>query len=378
MKSILKRYLLKVLREDLKDKILIVTGPRQSGKTTLAKQLSKSFDYLNFDNREDRKMISDKSWDRKKEYIILDEIHKKKNWKTWLKGIYDKEGLSPGLVVTGSARMGTYKKMGDSLAGRFFHYKLHPFDIKEIINYQKINGEQAFKRLMRFGGFPEPFLKNDKSFYGKWKKTHLDMIIKEDIISLERIKTIQSIETLVQLLRDRVGSPISYRSLSEDLEYSAKTTKNWMTILENFYVLFKVTPWHKNISKSIKKRPKFYFYDIAQVNHIPSRIENLVACALLKEIHFREDIKGESWGLFYLRNKDKEEVDFLIVKDNKPFYLIEVKTSTDQVSKSLSYFSKNFKKAKKVQLVLNLKKEKTFSNGIEVRSLIPWISKMDF
>ena len=376
--SFFNRYLLKTLRIDLKDKILIITGPRQSGKTTLAKNLFNQFDYLNYDNREDHKIILEKSWDRKKKYIIFDEIHKKLKWKAWIKGVYDTEGLLPGIVVTGSARMNTYKKMGDSLAGRFFHYRLHPFDIKEIVKSQKITNKEAYERLIRYGGFPEPFLRGTKVFYGKWKKSHLDTILKEDIMSFLNIKSIHSMETLIQLLKGCVGSPSSYRSLQEDLDCSEKTIKSWITILENFYVLFTVTPWHKNISRSVKKQPKFYFYDIAQINNPAAQLENLVACALLKELHFREDVKGETWGLFYLKTKDRVEVDFLITKDNKPYYLIEVKSSLDQVAKGLSYFANKFKQINKVQLVLNLKKEKTFQNGIEIRKLIPWITKMDF
>ena len=378
MKKQLNRYLLKSLKQDLKDKILIITGPRQSGKTTLSKSLFQSFDYLNYDNREDHNLILEKSWDRKKKYIIFDEIHKKENWKTWIKGIYDTEGLPPGLVVTGSARVESFKKIGDSLVGRFFHYRIHPFDIKEITSLTSISEKEAYNRLMSYGGFPEPFLKKSKSFYGKWKKSHLDTILKEDLLSFKHVKSLHSLETLVQLLRDRIGSPLSYHSLQEDLDCSEKTIQNWFTHLENFYIVFKITPWCKNISRSLKKQPKFYFYDIAQVKDTSAKIENLVACALLKELHFREDVKGESWELFYLRNKDKQEVDFLISKDDKPFCLIEVKTSLDQVSKGLSYFSKQFPKIKKIQLVLNLKKEKTFPNGIEIRKLIPWIKKMNF
>lgn len=378
MKTILNRYLLKHLKKGIKDKILIITGPRQSGKTTLAKSLFNSFDYLNYDNREDHKIILNKSWDRKKKYIVFDEIHKKQKWKTWIKGVYDKEGVSPGLVVTGSARIDTYKKMGDSLAGRFFHYRLHPFDIKEITQVKKISEKVAFDRIINYGGFPEPFLKASKSFYGKWKKSHMDVVLREDILNLERIKSIHSMETLVQLLRGRVGSTVSYRSLHEGLDCSEKTIKNWVTILENFYIVFKIMPFYKKISRSLKKQAKFYFYDTAQVGGSSSKIENLVACALLKELHFREDVKGESWGLFYIRNKDKKEVDFVITKDNKVFCLIEVKTSANQVSKSLAYFSKKFPKIKKVQLVLNLKREKTYPDGIELRNLIPWIAKMNF
>lgn len=370
----LKRYLSSCLSRDLKRKILLVTGPRQSGKTTLARQLGSSFDYLNYDEREHHKIILEKSWDRRKKYIILDELHKKKNWKLW----YDTEGLPPGLVVTGSARLDTYRKAGDSLAGRFFHFRLHPFDLKEIRQLQICQAEEALEKICFLGGFPEPFLSDSKSFYGKWKKTHLDIILRQDLLTLENVKSLSSIETLVQLLRDRVGSPISYTSLAEDLHCAPKTVKNWLTILENLYVIFKVTPWHKNIARSLVKSPKFYFYDTAQVISPAARLENCAACSLLKEVHFREDVKGEEYKLFYLRDKNKREVDFLISKGNRPFYLVEVKTKENRLSEGLRFFSKKFPNIQKVQLVHHLKREKTFPRKLEIRKLAPWLSRMNF
>ena len=159
MSFIFKRYLSKPLIKDLKSKILIITGPRQTGKTTLSKTLHTSFDYLNYDEQEHHKTILEKSWDRKKNYIIFDEIHKKKYWKKWLKGIYDTEGIPPGIVITGSASLDMHRKNGDSLAGRFFHFRLHPFDIKEAVQMKICSHTSALERLMQFGGFPEPFLK---------------------------------------------------------------------------------------------------------------------------------------------------------------------------------------------------------------------------
>ena len=378
MKKPLKRYLSSCLKQDLKSKILIITGPRQSGKTTLSKHLGLSFDYLNYDDRRHHKVLIERSWDREKKYIIFDELHKKKDWKRWLKGIYDTEGLPPGIIVTGSARLDTYKRMGDSLAGRFFHFRLHPFDVKEIVQLKLADPETALIKLLEFGGFPEPFLKSKNSFYGKWKKAQLDVILKQDIISLESVKSLSSIETLVQLLRDRVGSPISYVSLAEDLNCSPKTVKNWLNILENFYVIFKVNPWHKNIARSLIKAPKYYFYDTAQVRSASLRLENLTACALLKEIHFRADVQGKEHQLFYLRNKDKKEVDFLIVQDRKPICMLEVKSSQDTLSDGLNRFLKQLKNVKVIQLVQNLKREKTFPNKAEIRKASSWLAKMNF
>lgn len=369
------RIYLNPIKKYLNKKIVLVSGPRQSGKTTLAQMLSKNFDYINYDNDEDRKILREKSWDRKKELIILDEIHKMPKWKQWLKGIYDKEGVTPNLIVTGSARVDSYKKVGDSLAGRYFNYRIHPLDVREVIHLNpKENPEKVIEKLLSYSGFPEPYLEANPEFYNLWKKTHLDIILRQDLIDLEAVSSIKQIELLIDLLRDRVGSPISYSSLARDLQVSDKTIKKWLELLENMYVIFKLTPYSKNIARSVLKRPKYYFYDIARANTEGAKIENLVACSLLKEVQFRQDCLGQDWELHYLSKKGGIEVDFLIREKNKAKILLEVKTSDEQPSKSLESFKDHFPSSQKVQLVHKLKQEKTFPNGLEVRRLGHWLT----
>ena len=292
--------------------------------------------------------------------------------------MYDTEGIPPGMIVTGSARLDTYRKMGDSLAGRFFHYRLHPLDLKEIKKWKVCSNEDALQLLCRFSGFPEPFLKASASFYGKWKKTHLDIILKQDIYHLKLVKSLSSIETLVQMLRQRVASPVSYLSLAHDLHTAPKVVKDWLELLEDLYVIFKIPPWHKNIARSILKSPKYYFYDTAQVMDEGAKFENLVACALLKELHFRTDAKGQDWGLFYLRDKDKREVDFFITKDHRPYSMVEAKMTEDRLSRGLTYFGKHFPSIPKTQLVCKLTREKTYPGGYELRQAPRWLSRLDF
>ena len=374
----MKRSIEDFIRKDLKRKIVLLTGPRQTGKTTLAKMLDKSFDYFNYDNAEHRLNLMEKSWDRAKPLVIFDELHKMKNWKSWLKGIYDTETIPPSLIVTGSAKLDAYKKVGDSLAGRFFEFRLHPFDLKELkrgLGPDKL--EEKLDRLLTLGGFPEPYLENDESYYNRWKRSHLDIILKQDLIDLENVQQIISIETLIQLLRKKVGSPISYSSLAEDLQCSDKTIKRWLTILERLYVVFRVPPFHRNISRSILKAPKYYFYDTGQVHNEPgTRLENLVACALLKEMHFREDCLGEKWNLYFLKNKDGREINFLITKNEKPALMLEVKWSDAERSPNFSFFEKYLTSAKKIQIVKELKREKTYPDALEIRIAQNWLSEM--
>ena len=371
----MKRIYTPYFQEFSHKKIILITGPRQVGKTTITKSFSGSLVHLNYDSEEDRQIYLEKSWDRKKDFIVFDELHKMKNWKRWLKGLFDTEGNSPRLVVTGSASLNIYKKFGDSLAGRYFLYRVHPLDIKELLTLSpKKNPKQLIDNLMNYGGFPEPFIEGNTKFYNLWKKTHLDVILKQDLIYQESLRDIKSIEVLIDLLKKRVAKPISYSSLASDLQTSDKTVKKWLEILENSYVLFKLLPYHKNLARSYLKRAKYYFYDIARVMDEGARLENLVAGSLLKECHFRQDCLGENWELYYIGKRGGFEIDFLIVKDDKPHIALELKLSDDSLSKNLVSISKDFPGIKKIQLVKNLKREKSFPNGAEIRSL-GWLAQ---
>ena len=374
----MERYLTKYIQEDLPTKIVLLTGPRQTGKTTLSKMLKSDYDYFNFDNLEDRLSLQEKSWDRSKDLVIFDELHKLKNWKSWLKGVYDTEGIPPSLLVTGSAKLDTYRKVGDSLAGRFFQFRMHPLDLKEIKTF--INSEDLeteLDKLLEIGGFPEPFLNGTNRFYNRWKKSHLDIILKQDLIDLENVQQIIQIETLIQLLKNRVGSPVSYSSLARDLQCSDKTVKRWLTILENMYVIFKVSPFHKNIARAIQKAPKFYFYDTGQViGDSGIKLENTVACAIQKEIHFREDCFGEEKKVYYLKNKDGKEIDFCITTNDSPSLMVEVKWKDGTLSSNFEIFKKFFPQIKMIQVTKELRKEKTFPNGVEIRTAHKWLADL--
>lgn len=362
----MRRYPEESIKRDLKEKIVILSGPRQVGKTTLSKQLIPSFVYLNFDSSSDRNIIRKQEWDRDVQLIIFDELHKMKNWKSWIKGIYDTEGISPSLLVTGSARIETTKKGGDSLAGRFFSYRLHPLSVKEICHFLNEDPKNALDKLISLGGFPEPYLKGKESFTKRWRRTHIDTIIRQDLIDLEKVRDIKSIEILIELLKVRVGSATSYSSLAENLQVSIHTVKHWLQILENLFVIFPVRPYHRNIARSILKEPKYYFYDTSAVEgDAGAKLENVVALALLKELHFLEDTAGSKVSLHYLRDKLRNEVDFLTVIDGKPALMIEVKVSDDSFSRSLYRFQGFLEGTKSVQVVYNLDRKKS-SKGVKM------------
>jgi len=359
----MERYLKDNLLADLPHKIVLLMGPRQCGKTTLSKMLMEDYQYLSYDLAEHRMLLREKAWDRGKALIIFDELHKMPEWKAWLKGIYDVEGIPPALLVTGSAKLTAFRKVGDSLAGRHFEFHLHPLDYKEALALTDIEGDEIFRRLMEVGGFPEPFLRGNRRYYKRWKQTHINLILREDLLSLCAVRDIQSIETLIELLRSRIGSPVSANSLAEDLQKSPKTVQQWLSLLEDLYVIFKVTPFHKNIARALLKEPKYYFYDNGMVTgNDGDKLENLLACSLLKEIHRMQDIAGEHYDLHCIRTKDGHEIDFCITKDKKPIQLIEAKWKDAGLSANFKRFLTD-SEIERTQVVGGLAQGKSYPTG---------------
>jgi predicted AAA+ superfamily ATPase len=374
----MKRYLENAIIKDLKEKIVFLSGPRQVGKTTLSRQLIPDHVYLNFDASRDRRIIMSEEWDRETKLVVFDELHKMKKWKSWIKGIYDTEGISPALLVTGSARLDIYRKGGDSLAGRFFSYRLHPFTVKEICESTQEDASSALQKILRLGGFPEPYLKNSEKFAKRWRRTHIDTILREDLLDLENVRDIKALEILIDLLKVRVGSTTSFSSLANDLQVSINTVKHWLQILENMYVIFPVRPYHKNIARSILKETKYYFYDTGNVEgEFAAKLKNTVACAIMRELHFHEDTRGSRVSLHYLRDKEKHEVDFLIIIDNKPVQLVEVKVSDDVFAPSLFRFQRYLSGVKAIQIVYNLEKKKSKA-GARMLPAHEYLRDLDF
>ncbi len=355
--------------EDLKSKMVFLGGPRQCGKTFLAKEVLKSFgsekNYFNWDSYDDRKIILSQAWGKEK-LIALDEIHKYPRWKNFVKGIYDTKKDFHNFIITGSARLDVYKRGGDSMFGRYHYWRLHPFTLSELP--KKISKEEAFQKLMRVGGFPEPFLNSSERTARRWRKERFDLILREDIRDLEKVNEIQNISLLVDLLRTRVGSLIVVSNLAADLQVAPNTVKRWIEILERMYFIFVVRPYTEKLSRAISKPFKIYFYDNADVDGDEGVVfENLVATHLLKKIQFTEDREGYRQQLYFIRDKEGREVDFAITKDKKLEYLIEAKLSDNEISKNLLYYSEKLKPLNSIQLVANIKREYK-KNKLEVNS----------
>lgn len=374
----MERTLAPYIRKDLDKKIVLLAGPRQVGKTTLSKTFLKEYTYLNYDSFQDRKIILNEEWNRDTKLVIFDEIHKMRKWKSWIKGVYDTMGIPPRYLLTGSARLDTFRLAGDSLAGRHFYYRLHPFTVKELS--MQLDKNICLDRILKYGGFPEPFLSNSEIDSARWKRGHLDIILRQDLLDLERVREIRSLEILIELLAERVSSTVSFQSLAEDIGVSIHTIKHWLEILERLFVIFRVTPYSKNIVSAIKKESKYYFYDTSQVsNGTAARLENTVACALLAEANFLEDTEGKKVALHFLRNKQKQEVDFMVVVNNIPKLLVEVKLSEDNFSPSLFNFASKIRGTglKVFQVGYQLKREKEKS-GVKMMDASLFLEKLGF
>ena len=363
------RYLESPVADDLEHKMVFVAGPRQVGKTTLARQLLDQADhqlYLNWDNRDDRKTIRDAAWPATPTRIAFDEIHKWRLWKSWIKGEYDKHGNRHQFLVTGSARLDIYRRGGDSLQGRYHHYRLHPFTCAELIHptpnlptpgsplvFGTEGPSDVMQDLMAFGGFPEPFLAQSDRVLRRWQKERIDRFLREDVRDLGTVEDLSALQILADLLPERVASKLSINALRGDLEVSHRALTSWLDVLERLYFIFRLPPYSTRHVRTLKKQAKAYLWDSSMVPTQGARFENLVALHLAKFCHLLEDWEGYRCRLFYLRDRSGREVDFLVTIDQKPWFAVEAKASQTKIEPSLRYFKERLDIPFSYQIVLN-------------------------
>ncbi|RPJ37295.1 MAG: ATP-binding protein [Deltaproteobacteria bacterium] len=376
----LERNALGIVREIIEDynKMAFVSGPRQVGKTTLAKRYRELFGqslYLNWDTpAHQKKILTDPLFFEKENrdpgkpfLVVLDEIHKYARWKNYLKGIYDQSKDEFRFLITGSGRLELFKKGGDSLLGRYFSVPLFPFSAGELQG--KLPGVEDFKRalgsppavssvgkeryshLFRFSGFPEPFSRGTSTFYNRWFSERKTLLLREDIRDASAIREISLLEHLAQLIPDRVGSPLSLNSLKEDVGVAFETIRDWLLLLEQFFYLFRLAPFTGRLARTLRKENKVYLFDWVEIENESLRFENLIALHLLKAVRLWKAMGEGEPDLHYIRDKEKREVDFVLSEKGKPICLIECKATEETLAPGLLHFQKKLSVPTAVQIL---------------------------
>ena len=349
-----------LLAEHLKSnrQMAFLGGPRQVGKTTTGRVHSDA--YVNWDNLDDRELIlagpgalaERLGLDRlraARPTVLLDELHKFPLWRQFLKGLFDAYGDEVRIVVAGSSRLDIYRRGGDSLMGRYFFYRMHPFSVAEALTQELPEAGRIVRRpgrlqasawssLWRYGGYPEPFLKRDPRFARRWQALRHRQLVREEVRDLTRVQQLDQLELMARLLADRSGQPLVYGNLARQIRVSEDTVRRWTATFCDLHLGFLVRPWHRNVTRSLRKEPKWYLRDWSSLRDPGARAETLVACHLLKAIEGWTDLGLGDFELGYLRDKEKREVDFVVVRDGDPWFLVEVKSGEAPLSPSLKYF----------------------------------------
>ncbi|MBR4172703.1 MAG: ATP-binding protein [Kiritimatiellae bacterium] len=353
--------------------MILLSGPRQVGKTTIAKAMADC--YLNWDRRSDRAMFLKGEDEVAKTagldvrrsvppVVVFDEIHHYPKWRQFLKGFFDTYGENARTLVTGSARLDLRKRgKGDSLMGRYFPFRMHPLSVGEILRPQKPEGEisrpeeiseDAWRTLVEFGGFPEMYSSRSAAFATRWRRLRREQLVRIDIANETGIRDLDQLDALAEILSQRSGQQIVYSSLASEVQTNEVTARQWITTLSSFFYGFTVRPWFRNVANSIRKTPKWYLRDWSGIKAPGARSETMMACHLLKAVETWTDLGFGDYGLFYVRDKNKNEVDFLVAKDGEPWMLVEVKTSETSLSTALVRMQSQLSVGLALQVVLNL------------------------
>ncbi|MBP8303514.1 MAG: ATP-binding protein [Phycisphaerae bacterium] len=382
-------------------RMAFVVGPRQVGKTTLAQSLlakRRSADlYRSWDDLQWRREFVREPYAFVDAYrpkgaagkplAVLDEIHKYPRWKSYVKGLWDTRKGWIDLLVTGSGRLDVYQRGGDSLLGRYHQYRLHPLSLREAIDPMgssldgdpdatmrallllagpaPVRASRALKDLLRWGGFPEPFLERNERRHRQWLRERRALIVREDLRDLTRIRMLSHVEELIELLVLRAGGVLSYNALREDLQVAVESVRQWTDHLQRLYFLYLVRPFAGNIARSLRREPKLYLWDWSEIADEGARFENLVASHLLKWCHFVQDWGLPALDLRYVRDREKREVDFLLTLDKKPWALIEAKLSATSPTPAMGYFGERLKVPHRMQVVLECERPGT-AGGVHI------------
>ncbi len=374
-----KRYLTPYIQEDLKEKMVFLSGPRQVGKTTLALNLLGGSEnhpaYFNWDFLEDQQLLLNFQFPPNQKLLVFDEIHKYKRWRNWLKGLYDKTKTQRAYLVTGSARLDLYRRGGDALTGRYHFFRLHPFSLLELDKEAHVD---AVESLFQFGGFPEPLFSQSQKKLRRWHQERFNQVLRDDLRDLERVEEVTLVGQLAERLPALVGSPLSINALREDLQVSHPTVQNWLIILERLFVLFRIPPFGAPKIRAVKKENKAYLWDWTLVEEKGPRFENMVASHLLKYCNFMEDVEGFPMELRYIRDTDKREVDFVVLKQKKPLFAVECHINQTTINPSLFYYCQRLKIPRFYQVHLGVKDYEHATFPIRVLPFAKFVKELPY
>ena len=367
--TITTRYLGPQVRRDLERKMVFVSGPRQVGKTTLARSLPGAPEgYLSWDVDADRERILRRELPPAPLWVF-DEVHKYRRWRDFLKGLYDARAQGQKILVTGSGRLELFRFGGDSLQGRYHLLRLHPFSVAEA----GIKDSDGLADLVRLGGFPEPFLGASETEARRWSRAYRARLVEEEVAALERIQDLGRLEEMMLRLPDLVGAPLSVNALREDLQVAHKTAASWLDALERLFAIFRLPPFGAPRIRAVKKEQKHYHFDWSVVRDEGARFENLVACHLLKWVHFEQDAKGREFDLRYFRDVDRREVDFVVTDDRAPILLVECKLADREIDRGLRYLKARFPAADAFQIAYSGRRDYVTPDGIRATPAIDFL-----
>lgn len=335
--------------------MVFVSGPRQVGKTTLCRKFASA--YFNWDDQDARAKVLkgpaeiaqaaglNKLLDAAP-VLVFDELHRYRRWKTFLKGFFDVYGQNAKMIVTGSSRLDIFKRGGDSLMGRYFLYRMHPFSVAELTHPAldlKTGGvprplaDREWNALWMFGGYPEPFVRREMRFSRRWHNLRQTQLLREDVREITRIQELDQLMALAAILGERSGDQVVYSSLAGEVRVSENTARGWVSVLASLHYGFLVRPWHRNVARALRKEPKWFLRDWSMIADAGKRAETFVACHLLKAVEGWTDLGLGMFELFYIRDKQKREVDFLVTRENRPWFLVEVKLGETRLTRSLEF-----------------------------------------
>ena len=393
----------------LHGRMSFICGPRQIGKTTLVQnhleQIKQNENYHNWDSLSLRQRFAsnplffienitiplsfgNKVSAQERQWIVFDEIHKYPQWKNILKGYYDELKTNINFVIIGSARLDYFRQSGDSLVGRYFLFKmnpLHPHDLTGLrLNRDTAwhpksasipfdDSDKAFQeataQLLELTGFPEPLSVGTKDFYERWKNNHISLITGEEPRDLSQISNIQKLQTLVFLLPERVGSPVSLNNLKNILGCAHASVQNWLEALKKVCLIFSLAPYAARLSRSVRKEQKYYFWDWGLLEEPGKKFENFIAVQLQRAVSAWNEWGKGDFNLMYVRTKDGREVDFVVTERDKPYILVESKKNDKNLAPNLKYFKSRIQAPLAFQVVETQGHLKQVDKGIFIIGL---------